>query len=709
MRRARTLLIIAAVVVVAIAVAGWFLLDANRYKPEIQARLQEQLKRDVALGDMRLGLLPLRFTVQNLSVADDPEFKASLPFTQAERLDVMVSLMGLLRGNVAIDSIEVVSPKVELIRDEKGVWNFASLAAGETPATTEDKPAEQTSSSSTFSLNRLAITGGSIAITDRLRKKERAVYSPIDITLSNYSPGTPFAFDIAAHLPGGDEPGIRLKGEGGPLPESGPAAMPVKATLSLTAIDVAALRQFLDSEALATAQGVLSGETQLENQGGKFSANGKLALDKVQVNNLDVGYPIALDYAVSADPQKSLVQVTSATLKLGPTPLTLTGSIDMNPVPVAVDLRVTTGAATITEIARLASAFGVAFSPDTQVAGRVSGDVRATGPIDKLALSGKIAARDLEISGKDVPQAVKVPTLDLAITPAEIRTNDFQATTGKTVVHGRFALKQYSSTSPSVDASLRAPGATLPEIQSIARAYGITGLDQLNGPGNLNFDLRATGPLESVASTNVIKTVNGNINLDFNALKILGFDTTRQLAQLGGFLNNSDPDKGFTDVLKLAGHIAVKNGVAETNDLVVNLPGLSLAATGTSDLSAQTLNLRATAVFSKEFSDKVGGSSIGGFLTTALANEKGELVIPAIISGSTTNPKFAPDSRAFLQLQKNRLLPGLNNPREALTGILGSLTGKKEEADPNKPATETTEKPGGLKGVLDGLLGGKKQ
>jgi uncharacterized protein involved in outer membrane biogenesis len=672
MRRARTLLIIAAVVVVVIAVAAWFLLDANRYKPEVQAKLQEQLKRDVALGDMRLGLLPLRFTVQNLSISDDPEFKASLPFTQAERLDVMVSLMGLLRGNVAIDSIEVVSPKVELIRDEKGVWNFASLAAG----------AKET--------------------------KERAVYTPIDITLSNYSPGTPFAFDIAAHLPGGAEPGIRLKGEGGPLPESGPAAMPVKATLSLTAIDVAALRQFLDSEALAMAQGVLSGETQLQSEGGKLSANGKLALDKVRVNNLDVGYPIALDYAVSADPQKSLVQVSSATLKLGPTPLTLTGSIDMNPVPMAVDLRVTTGAATITEIARLASAFGVAFSPDTQVAGQVSGDVRATGPIDKLALSGKVEARDLQISGKDVPQAVKVPTLDLAITPTEIRTNDFQATTGKTIVNGRFALKQYSSKNPTVDASLRAPGATLPEIQSIAKAYGITGLDQLNGPGNLNFDLRASGPLESVASTNVMKTVNGNINLDFNTLKILGFDTTRQLAQLGGFLKNSDPDKGFTDVLKLAGHIVVKNGVAETNDLVANLPGLSLAATGTSDLSAQTLNLRATAVFSKEFSDRVGGTSIGGFLTTALANEKGELVIPAIISGSTTNPKFAPDSRAFLQLQKNRLLPGLSNPRQAITGILGSLTGKKEEPDPNKPP-EATEKPTGLKGVLEGFLGGKKK
>ena len=106
--------------------------------------------------------------------------------------------------------------------------------------------------------------------------------------------------------------------------------MPLKATVSLTAIDVAGLRQFLDSEAIATAQGVLSGETQVENRQGKLSAMGKFTLEKVSVAKLDVGYPIGLEYSVSADPQKSVAQISSATLKLGPTPLTLTGSLKLS-------------------------------------------------------------------------------------------------------------------------------------------------------------------------------------------------------------------------------------------------------------------------------------------------------------------------------------------------------------------------------------------
>src|SRR6185436_14303131 len=109
------------------------------------------------------------------------------------------------------------------------------------------------------------------------------------------------------------------------------------------------------------------------------------------------GYPITYDYSVSSDLMKGLIQITSATLKLGPTPLSLTGTVNTNSNPMEVDLRLKTGEAAITEIARLASAFGIAFSRDTSVAGRVSGDVRARGAVDHLALDGSIAARDLLI------------------------------------------------------------------------------------------------------------------------------------------------------------------------------------------------------------------------------------------------------------------------------------------------------------------------
>ena len=112
-----------------------------------------------------------------------------------------MSLLPLLGGNVQVNSIDLEEPSVELIRDGKGVWNFASLARG---AQAESKPAEtppEAKSTSSFSLDRLSIRGGKIAMTDHLKNQPRMVYEPIDISLLDYADGKPFSFDISAHFP----------------------------------------------------------------------------------------------------------------------------------------------------------------------------------------------------------------------------------------------------------------------------------------------------------------------------------------------------------------------------------------------------------------------------------------------------------------------------------------------------------------------------
>jgi AsmA protein len=700
--------VVVAVVLVAIA-AVWLLVDVNKYRPQIQAKVEEQLHRKVTLGNMRLGLFPLRFTVQDVTISEDPNFPSSFPFTQAKQLDIRVRLLPLLAGNVQVNSIDLQQPSVELIRNGKGIWNFASLAKGSEPTEPTRASTVPVESKSTFSLGRLSISGGKIAMTDLFKNQPRSVYEPIDISVSDYAEGQPFSFDITAHVPGEGSQEIHVKGTGGPLTAAGPAAMPLHANLSLTNIDIAGLRKFLDSEYLSKATGILAGETQIESQSGKLAAKGKLNLKDVKVAGVDVGYPVDLDYDLAADLAAGMVQVTGATLKLGPTPISVTGNINTNPSPIEVDLHLKSGEVSIAEVARLASAFGIAFAPDTTVAGKVVTDVQARGRINNLALNGNVSGRDLKISGKNVPQPVEVKELNLALTPTEIQSNEFQARTGKSTVTGRVAVRQYMSKTPVIDAAVRTPGAALPEIQSIARAYGVKGLDQLSGGGALNFDLRAAGPIDSLASQNVARALNGNINLNFDALRIQGVDASHELAKIAGFLkSDGSADKGFTEVLKLSGLIAVKNGVAETSDLQARLSEGTLAVAGKSDLTDQSLNARATAVFSKAFSDKVGGTGVGGYLKTALANEKGELVVPVLISGNFNKPRFAPDSQALLRMQTNRLLPGLD-PGGTLGNVLGGiLGGQKKPADQTGTKTQEQSKPNSVKDALQGLFGGKK-
>jgi hypothetical protein len=129
-----------------------------------------------------------------------------------------------------------------------------------------------------------------------------------------------------------------------------------------------------------------------------------------------------------------------------------------------------------------------------------------------------------------------------------------------------------------------------------------------------------------------------------------------------------------------------------------------MAASGSVNLADQTLNLRMTAVLNKAFSDEVGGAGVGGYLTTALANSKGELVVPLIISGTFSKPRFAPDLAKIAQMKLENLAPTLANPGQ-LSSILGAILGGKKKTD---GGTQPAEKQPGLADIL-GTLGGKKQ
>src|SRR5690348_10048747 len=51
-----------------------FLLDANSFRPKIEAELGRALGREVKIGDLKLSIFKGTITAGNLSVADDPAF-----------------------------------------------------------------------------------------------------------------------------------------------------------------------------------------------------------------------------------------------------------------------------------------------------------------------------------------------------------------------------------------------------------------------------------------------------------------------------------------------------------------------------------------------------------------------------------------------------------------------------------------------------------
>jgi AsmA protein len=686
-------IVIGIVVVVIVLAVGIFVatFNPNDYRGTVQTKLEQQLDRKVALGNMELGLFPLRFRVYNLAIADDPKF-STRAFVQTQELSVSVKLLPLLSKSVQIDSLALERPSVELIKNAQGVWNFASIGQ-KTPAA-----APSSSSPQQFSLGELAINDGAVAITDLQDRKPRTVYDHINLKLTDFATDSPFNLDASVHLPGAGSQEVSLKGKGGPLSHTNPAATPFKGTLDLKGVEIAGLQKFLQSPALVNTDGVLSGHTDIASASGKLSANGQMDLEKPRLHGIEVGYPINLDYDVSNDLTNDLLRINKGAIKLGPTPLSVTGTVNTKPTPAQLDLNLKAANVTIAEIARLAAAAGTAFAPGTTVTGQINADIKAQGAADKPALNGTISASNIQVSGKDVPKPVAVKAINIALTPTEIHSDNFNVTSGGTTAAVQFSVKNYTSNSALVDATLRAPQAALADLLSMAKAYGVTSLDKISGGGNLAVDMQAAGPVQSLSSDQLVKAVNGTINANLANVHYAGVDISNKLLSMIGS-SKAGKDQGYTNIQKVTGNIVVKSGIAQTSNLQALLDIGNVGATGTANLVSQTLNMQLTAVLSKAFSQQAGGTAVGGYMNTALANNQGELVIPANVGGTFQNPVITPDVQKIAQMKLKGLMPSADNPLGAASSFLGGAAGQKgQPAGQQDPVNQ-----------IMGILGTKKK
>jgi len=197
----------------------------------------------------------------------------------------------------------------------------------------------------------------------------------------------------------------------------------------------------------------------------------------------------------------------------------------------------------------------------------------------------------------------------------------------------------------------------------------------------------------AVSGATFASSLNGKLDLRLSNGRIANIALLNELATIGRFLDASSviPQHSFTEVTTLTGTFDVVNGVAQTNDLRAVIDGASLAANGTVNLATSALNLHLTVVMAKDISQKVGGNRVGGFMQTALANSKGELVMPIIVTGTFESPHFAPDAQEIARMRLKNLLPGFGNPGSMTVGILDAVLGGSKKGTQQKPAVDNQQ------------------
>ncbi len=154
-------------------------------------------------------------------------------------------------------------------------------------------------------------------------------------------------------------------------------------------------------------------------------------------------------------------------------------------------------------------------------------NVHAQGPTDHLALNGNVNGRNLEVTGSEIPQPVRVPSIELTMNPQQIQSNNFTATSGATTLAAQMTVSQYTGNSPNVDATLKTVNGKVNELLGIAKAYGVTAVEGFTGTGNITLDVHAVGPIKNTDAM----TFSGSGALQNASLKMPSLTQPREYSE----------------------------------------------------------------------------------------------------------------------------------------------------------------------------------
>lgn len=118
-------------------------------RTRIASSIGSALGRRAAIDNMRFHVLPRPgFDLEGLVIYDDPAFSAE-PMIRSQDVFAAIRLRSLLRGRLEIARLSATEPSVNIVRNDQGRWNLASLiernaqipAAPTKKATSERRPA----------------------------------------------------------------------------------------------------------------------------------------------------------------------------------------------------------------------------------------------------------------------------------------------------------------------------------------------------------------------------------------------------------------------------------------------------------------------------------------------------------------------------------------------------------------------------------------
>lgn len=373
-----------------------FLINANQYRPEIEAALNSALNRKVTMGNIRLSIWSGAVSVANVSISDDPAFNSG-PFMSAKSVAVSVKLLPLILSRaIHVTGLKINEPEVTLLKSASGSWNFSTLGA----SGSNRNGVEATSSAVNISVQRLSIKNGKLFVGDSGATVKTHEYDEVNVEASDLSFTTQFPFELTAHTPGNGS--VKLTGKAGPLNRVDTEETPVSANLKMENLNLASTGILNASSGIA---GMLDLVGTLSSDGHHMSSEGTVTVNNLQLipGSAAAREPVQLDYDTNYELKPQTGVMNQGDVHIGKALARLSGTYNTSGETISVQMKLSGENMPASDLEAVLPAFGVILPSGTSLKeGTLNANLTISGPVNRLVTTGPVKLSNAKLTGFDL-------------------------------------------------------------------------------------------------------------------------------------------------------------------------------------------------------------------------------------------------------------------------------------------------------------------
>jgi AsmA protein len=640
------LLVLIAIVIVPLVI------DVEKYKPLIETKVTEATGRAFTLGGpLKPSVFPwVGLQLSDLHLGNPPGFEEK-DFLSVKSFEVRVKLLPLMLRKIEVKRFVLDAPRIVLEKAKDGSvgWEGLGSQKSQPPSETKTSPAPPPSGDGglpikSLVVGELAITNGQILYLDNSTDTRKEV-NDIKLVLSDVSFDKSIGVAFSAIA---DNKPLSLDGTLGPVGDNpGKSPLPLDFLLSVAQRLNIKLNGVIDP----------SGDTP------KFD----LALDiaafspRRLLEDLQQPLPMApadsavlnaLSLALKATGSAQKVSISQGRMKLDDTQIAFSAQakeFDKPNITVKMDLdRI--------DLDRYLPAAKDEKEPSPDPSSPPETQPPDYAPLRKLVMEALFQIGELKVKNMRIRNMAMTATAKNGI----IAMNPLKLDLYQGNITGTSTLNvQQDKPRTAVDISLAG-------IQAGPLVKDMLNKEMIEGAMTAAIGLKFKGDQPD----QIRQTLNGQGNLTFNDGAIVGIDLANMVRNVQtAFGGGAKPaKKPRTDFAELVLPFTITQGVFKTKDTKLTSPLLRIQASGTADLPSEALSMRIEPKFV---------ATIKGQGDT---RKRSGLAVPVLVSGSFSDPKFAPDLKGLLNQKLGQPLPD----KEALKKLVPTEDVKRQVEDKAK-------------------------